>query len=61
MCVAHNVSKMFVLKEQAEAAKVLKEREKKDVVQTLESVIVSGAVAAVTGAVFAITKKQKEK
>ncbi|KAA8516728.1 hypothetical protein F0562_016766 [Nyssa sinensis] len=49
-------------KEQAEAAKKQKEREKKDALQTLKSaIIVSGIIVAVAGAVFAITKKLKEK
>ncbi|KAI8563012.1 hypothetical protein RHMOL_Rhmol03G0080400 [Rhododendron molle] len=49
-------------KEQAEAARVQKEREKRDALQTLKSaLIISGIVVAVAGAVFAITKKLKEK
>uniref|UniRef100_A0A5B6ZFN2 Uncharacterized protein n=1 Tax=Davidia involucrata TaxID=16924 RepID=A0A5B6ZFN2_DAVIN len=50
------------IKEQAEAAKKQKEPEKKDRLQTLKSaIIVSGIIVAVAGAVFAITKKLKEK
>lgn len=56
------VSKMLVLKEQAEAARAQREMEKKDALQTLKSaIIVSGIVVAVAGAIFAITKKLKEK
>lgn len=49
-------------KEQAEAIRKKKDREKKDALQTLKSaIIVSGAILAAAGAVFVITKKLKEK
>ncbi|CAL5334511.1 unnamed protein product [Camellia sinensis] len=49
-------------KEQAAEIKKQKERKKKDALQTLKTtIIVSGIVVAVAGAIFAITKKLKEK
>ncbi|KAK6152295.1 hypothetical protein DH2020_014930 [Rehmannia glutinosa] len=43
-------------------AKKLEEREKKDALQSFKTaLIVSGIVVAVAGAVFAITKKLREK
>ncbi|XAR64701.1 hypothetical protein NMG60_11008483 [Bertholletia excelsa] len=48
--------------EEAEAARARREREKKDALQTIKNtLIVSGIVLAVAGAVFAITKKLREK
>ncbi|XP_059668707.1 uncharacterized protein LOC132313781 [Cornus florida] len=59
--ISSQVATSNEIKEQSEAAKK-KEREKKDVLQTLKSaIIVSGIIVAVAGAVFAITKKLKEK
>ncbi|KAK6942594.1 hypothetical protein RJ641_027971 [Dillenia turbinata] len=49
-------------KEEAKVAKKTKEQQKKDAMHTLKSaIIISGIVAALAGAVFAITKKLKEK
>ncbi|XP_052176292.1 uncharacterized protein LOC127790715 [Diospyros lotus] len=60
--VSSQVAASKEIKEQAEAAKAQREMEKKDALQTLKSaIIVSGIVVAVAGAIFAITKKLKEK
>ncbi|GAA0151943.1 hypothetical protein LIER_10547 [Lithospermum erythrorhizon] len=49
-------------KEQGERAKEAKERAKRDAIQTLKTtIIVSGIAIAVIGAIFAITKKLKQK
>ncbi|KAJ7971569.1 putative Transmembrane protein [Quillaja saponaria] len=51
-----------IKKEEAEATRKKNEREKKGAMQTLKSAImVSGIVVALAGAVFAITKKLREK
>ncbi|CAB4287143.1 unnamed protein product [Prunus armeniaca] len=51
------------IKEQIEAEdKKKKDQEKKDAIQTLKkSVIVSAVIVALAGAIFAITKKLREK
>ena len=50
---------MFVKKE---AAAARKERERKDALRSFKkAIIVSGIVVAVAGAVFAVTKKIREK
>lgn len=50
------------LKEQAETKEKKKEKEKEDAMHTIKSaIIISGIVVAVVGAVFAITKKLREK
>ncbi|CAL5419695.1 unnamed protein product [Camellia sinensis] len=60
--VSSQVAASIETKEQTEAAKTQKEREKKDALQTLKStIIISGIVVAVAGAIFVITKKLKEK
>ncbi|KAA8518566.1 hypothetical protein F0562_016040 [Nyssa sinensis] len=60
--ISSQVATSLQIKEQVEAAQKQKEQEKKDSLQTLKSaVIVSGIIVAVAGAVFAITKKLKEK
>lgn len=52
---------MFLQQEQYEEAE-RKEQEKKDALQSFKTaIIVSGIVVAVAGAVFAITKKLREK
>ena len=51
----------FALKKQLEETKNKKKREEKDATQKLKStIIVSAVVAAVAGAVFALTKKLRE-
>ncbi|GFZ02501.1 hypothetical protein Acr_15g0011090 [Actinidia rufa] len=50
------------IQEQSKAARTQKEREKKDALQALKSaIIVSAITVVVAGAIFAITKKLKEK
>ena len=51
----------FALKKQLEETKNKKKREEKNATQKLKSaIIVSAVVAAVAGAVFALTKKLRE-
>ncbi|GFY93392.1 hypothetical protein Acr_08g0017880 [Actinidia rufa] len=60
--VSSQVAATKEIQEQSEAARTQKEREKKDALQTLKSAIIISAIAvAVAGAIFAITKKLKEK
>ncbi|KAK9289458.1 hypothetical protein L1049_007613 [Liquidambar formosana] len=64
--VSSQVATSLEIKELYEAAQreneMEKEREKRDAMQTLKTaVIVSGVIVAVAGAIFAITKKLKEK
>lgn len=60
--VSSDVATSLEYKEQAEAIRKKKDREKKDALQTLKSaIIVSGAILAAAGAVFVITKRLKEK
>ncbi|GAA0183477.1 hypothetical protein Leryth_000962 [Lithospermum erythrorhizon] len=55
-------SEIATNKNQAEIAKEENERAKRDALQTLKTtIIVSGVIVAVVGAIFAITKKLKEK
>ncbi|KAI3471924.1 hypothetical protein Pfo_028612 [Paulownia fortunei] len=59
--VSSDVATSKEIKGQYEAAE-RKEEEKKDALQSLKTaIIVSGIVVAVAGAVFAITKKLREK
>lgn len=60
--VTNNVA-TTILQEQVEAEdKKKKDQEKKDAIQTLKkSVIVSAVIVALAGAIFAITKKLREK
>ncbi|KAM7464242.1 hypothetical protein LguiA_032363 [Lonicera macranthoides] len=51
-----------VSREKAEEAKKKREKEKKDAMQSLKStIIVSGIVVAVLGAIYAITKNIRDK
>ncbi|KAG8376737.1 hypothetical protein BUALT_Bualt09G0094900 [Buddleja alternifolia] len=61
--ISADVTTSKEIKEQAEAAKRFKERQKKDAaLQNFKTaIIVSGIVVAVAGAAFAITKKLREK
>ncbi|XP_061366773.1 uncharacterized protein LOC133309922 [Gastrolobium bilobum] len=60
--ISSEVAATKEMMEQAEAEQRKKEREKKEALQTLKSaIIVSGIIVAVAGAVFAITKKLREK
>lgn len=65
LCASHvtNHVAMPILQEQIEAEdKKKKDQEKKDAIQTLKkSVIVSAVIVALAGAIFAITKKLREK
>ncbi|KAI6696074.1 hypothetical protein NL676_016193 [Syzygium grande] len=59
--VSSVVAASLEVKEQAEAAQQQKEREK-DAMQSLKSaILISAAVVAVAGAIFAISKKLREK
>ncbi|XP_030533156.1 uncharacterized protein LOC115742803 [Rhodamnia argentea] len=59
--VSSAVAASLEAKEQAEAARQQKEREK-DAMQSLKSaILISAAVVAVAGAIFAISKKLREK
>ncbi|GFQ06096.1 hypothetical protein PHJA_002753600 [Phtheirospermum japonicum] len=59
--VSSNVATTKQIEDQIKAIK-LEEREKKDDLQSFKTtLIVSGIVVAVAGAVFAITKKLREK
>ncbi|CAK9145144.1 unnamed protein product [Ilex paraguariensis] len=60
--ISSKVATSLEIKEKAEATKKHKEMERKDALQSLKSaIIVSGIIVAVAGAVFAISKKLKEK
>ncbi|CAK9179183.1 unnamed protein product [Ilex paraguariensis] len=60
--VSSEMATSLEIKEKAEAAEKQKKMGKKDALQTLKStIIVSGIIVAVCGAIFAITKKLKEK
>ncbi|KAK3447496.1 hypothetical protein EUGRSUZ_A02998 [Eucalyptus grandis] len=59
--VSSAVAASLEVKEQTEAAQQQKEREK-DAMQSLKSaILISAAVVAVAGAIFAITRKLREK
>ncbi|KAK3043516.1 hypothetical protein RJ639_002095 [Escallonia herrerae] len=60
--VSAEVAASVEIKERAKATKKQEEKENKEALQSLKrAIIVSGIVVAVAGAVFAITKKLREK
>lgn len=56
------MSVFSMLKQRLDAQEKAKKREKKDPMQTLKAtIIVSGVILAVAGAVIAVTKKLRQK